>query len=91
MEYLKKNTGPYFYPATNWDARYDTLHRRYSGCLTDVLVLRQRRVFDNQNYMKCLQEDHVSLTNDPITAVKKHSILTRSGKEYPADVIVGAV
>ncbi|RAL00084.1 flavin-containing monooxygenase [Aspergillus ibericus CBS 121593] len=48
----------------------------------------KRRVFENQNYMKCLQEDHVSLTDDPITAVKKHSILTRSGKEYPADVIV---
>ncbi|KAL5041455.1 hypothetical protein BDW71DRAFT_201369 [Aspergillus fruticulosus] len=32
-------------------------------------------------------EDHISLTDNPITAVKKHSILTRLGKEYPADVI----
>ncbi|KAL4961387.1 flavin-containing monooxygenase [Aspergillus stella-maris] len=48
----------------------------------------KRRIFDNQNYMQCLQMNHVSLTNDTITAVEEHSVITETGKKYDADVIV---
>ncbi|KAL2002561.1 hypothetical protein VTN02DRAFT_6510 [Thermoascus thermophilus] len=48
----------------------------------------KRRVFDNDNYISCLQRDHVHLTDDPIVALQPRSVLTKSGKQYPADVIL---
>ncbi|KAE8337339.1 hypothetical protein BDV24DRAFT_154412 [Aspergillus arachidicola] len=48
----------------------------------------KRRVFDHDGYISCLNRDNVHLTNDPITALKEHSVLTQSGRTYPADVIV---
>jgi hypothetical protein len=53
-----------------------------------LIIGIQRRVFDNSKYVKCLQRDNVYLTDDPITALHPHSLLTKSGRKYPADVIV---
>ncbi|KJK62990.1 TrkA [Aspergillus parasiticus SU-1] len=48
----------------------------------------KRRIFDHDGYISCLNRDNVHLTNDPIVALKEHSVLTQSGITYPADVIV---
>ncbi|KAJ6021061.1 hypothetical protein N7540_006565 [Penicillium herquei] len=54
-----------------------------------TLSLRnQRRVFDTCNYVSCLQRSNIHLTDDPIAAVHQRSIMTKSGKLYPADTIV---
>ncbi|KAL2861236.1 flavin-containing monooxygenase [Aspergillus lucknowensis] len=48
----------------------------------------KRRVFDKAKYIPCLQNDRLLLTNDPIVAIQESSVLTQSGKAYPADTIV---
>ncbi|KAJ5653851.1 monooxygenase [Penicillium lividum] len=48
----------------------------------------KRRVFDNDGYIPCLRRENVHLTADPIVAIQPRSVLTRSGKSYPADTIV---
>ncbi|KAJ5109098.1 hypothetical protein N7456_005773 [Penicillium angulare] len=48
----------------------------------------RRRIFDNSKYVGCLQRSNVHLTDDPIASLRPRSILTKSGKEYPADTIV---
>ncbi|GCB21930.1 uncharacterized monooxygenase y4iD [Aspergillus awamori] len=50
----------------------------------------RRRVFDNDGYLKCLQRPNVDITNDPVVAVEEQSIITQSGKRFPADLIVFA-
>lgn len=45
-------------------------------------------MFDNCKYASCLQRSNVHLTDDPITAIQPRSIQTKSGQEYPADIIV---
>jgi cation diffusion facilitator CzcD-associated flavoprotein CzcO len=47
----------------------------------------KRRVFD-PGYLGCLHRDNVHLTNDPITKIEPTEVVTKSGKHYPADVIV---
>lgn len=51
-------------------------------------LLNQRRVFDSYNYVSCPQRSNIHLTDDPITAVRPRSVLTKSGREYSADTIV---
>ncbi|KAJ5745896.1 monooxygenase [Penicillium odoratum] len=48
----------------------------------------ERRVFDNDGYIPCLRRENVHLTADPIVAIQPRSVLTRSGKAYPADTII---
>ncbi|KGO36947.1 hypothetical protein PEX1_056510 [Penicillium expansum] len=48
----------------------------------------RRRIFDNNRYISCLQQRNIHLTDDPIVKVSSHSILTKSGQEYPADAIL---
>ncbi|KAJ5701169.1 monooxygenase [Penicillium malachiteum] len=48
----------------------------------------KRRVFDNDRYIPCLHRANVHLTADPIVAIQPRSVLTKSGKVYPADTIV---
>ncbi|KAJ5760001.1 hypothetical protein N7520_007157 [Penicillium odoratum] len=47
-----------------------------------------RRIFDNAKYIGYLQRNNIHLTDDPIVALRSHSVLTKSGQEYPADVIL---
>ncbi|KAJ5364366.1 uncharacterized protein N7496_010079 [Penicillium cataractarum] len=70
--YIKKNAPEEYWPL---------LMPKYEiGC--------KRRVFDSCKYVSCLQRSNVHLTDDPITALRPRSILTKSGREYPADTIV---
>jgi cation diffusion facilitator CzcD-associated flavoprotein CzcO len=48
---------------------------------------QKRRVFDT-DYLATLNRDNVHLTNDPISYITPTSLITKSGKEYPADVII---
>ncbi|KAE8370350.1 hypothetical protein BDV27DRAFT_170056 [Aspergillus caelatus] len=50
----------------------------------------QRRVFDHDGYISSLNRENVHLTSDPIIDLKERSVLTRSGRKYPADVIFDA-
>jgi len=47
----------------------------------------KRRVFDT-DYLKCLHDDKILLTNDPLVQINEKSVTTKSGKEYPTDVII---
>ena len=49
----------------------------------------KRRVIDS-NYLASLHNPKILLTTDSCVQVKEHSIVTKSGAEYPADVIVYA-
>jgi len=49
----------------------------------------KRRVFDT-GYLECLHNPKMTLSNDAITEIKERSVLTKSGKEYPTDVIIYA-
>lgn len=49
----------------------------------------KRRIFDS-DYLKCLHDPKILLTDDPLVQIKEKTVLTKSGKEYPADVIVYA-
>ncbi|KAL4947944.1 hypothetical protein BDW69DRAFT_189723 [Aspergillus filifer] len=48
----------------------------------------KRRVFDKAKYIPCLQNPRLHLTDDPIARVCESSVVTKSGKHYPADAIV---
>jgi hypothetical protein len=48
---------------------------------------QKRRVFDT-DYLQCLNRENVLLTNDLVTRVTPTSVITTSGKEYEADVII---
>ncbi|KAL4931688.1 flavin-containing monooxygenase [Aspergillus undulatus] len=48
----------------------------------------KRRVFDKAKYIPCLRNNKLRLTDDPIVRVCESTVLTQSGAEYPADVIV---
>lgn len=48
----------------------------------------KRRVFDSSKYIGHLQRSNIHLTNDPIVAFRSKSVLTKSGQEYPADVVL---
>ncbi|KAL4784190.1 hypothetical protein BJX76DRAFT_347993 [Aspergillus varians] len=48
----------------------------------------KRRIFDKAKYIPCLQDDKLHLTDDAIVSIGEYSIVTRSGRSYPADTIV---
>ncbi|PLB39788.1 flavin-containing monooxygenase [Aspergillus candidus] len=48
----------------------------------------KRRVFDNDGYVATLHRANVHVVDDPIVSLLEQSALTKSGKVYPADVIV---
>lgn len=48
----------------------------------------QRRIFDHDDYIQALNRQNVHLTNDPIVAFHERSVLTKSGAQYPVDVVV---
>jgi hypothetical protein len=54
----------------------------------NLLNSKQRRILDNNKYMKTLHNPKMLLTNDPIVSVRSDSILGASGKDYSADFIV---
>lgn len=47
----------------------------------------KRRVFDT-DYLPTLHDPKMTLTNDPLVQIKEKTVLTKSGKEYPAEIIV---
>lgn len=49
----------------------------------------KRRVFDT-DYLPSLRRDNVELETDPLVEIKENSVVTKSGKELKADVIVMA-
>ena len=55
----------------------------------DYLVGCRRRVHSN-NYLECLHKDNIELVKDDVVELKEKSVVTRSGKEFPADVIIYA-
>ncbi|KAL4915993.1 FAD/NAD(P)-binding domain-containing protein [Aspergillus aurantiobrunneus] len=54
----------------------------------DYEVGCKRRVFDHDGYVAALNRDNIHLTDDEIAALHEHSVLTKAGRKYPADVIV---
>ena len=48
---------------------------------------QKRRVFD-ASYLTCLNRENVHLTNDPISHLTSRTLVTKSGKEYSADIII---
>lgn len=48
----------------------------------------QRKILD-PGYLKALHRENVYLTDDRIVSLSKGGLVTKSGKQYPADVIVG--
>ncbi|KAJ5105583.1 hypothetical protein NUU61_002930 [Penicillium alfredii] len=48
----------------------------------------RRRVFDNDNYVRCLKRDNVHLTNDPVVALHERSVLANGFAltQYDTDV-----
>jgi cation diffusion facilitator CzcD-associated flavoprotein CzcO len=47
----------------------------------------KRRIFD-PGYLATLKLDNVHMTNDPLAQIKANSVVTKSGKEYKADVLI---
>lgn len=65
-----------------------TTPEKYHSILIPKFDLGQkRRVFDT-DYLASLNRSNVHLTNDPISHITSTSIITKSGKEYSADVII---
>jgi len=65
-----------------------TAPEEYHSILLPTYHLGQkRRVFDT-DYLASLHRENVHLTSDPISHLTPHTIVTKSGKEYPVDVIV---
>jgi cation diffusion facilitator CzcD-associated flavoprotein CzcO len=65
-----------------------TTPEKYHDILLPKYRLGQkRRVFDTE-YLECLHRENVLLTNDLVTRVTPNSVITTSGKEYEADVII---
>ncbi|KAH8883255.1 FAD/NAD(P)-binding domain-containing protein [Thozetella sp. PMI_491] len=68
--------------------RKSTPVERYWHMLTPSYPMGCRRWILDNNYLKCLHRDKMVLTDETIATVQKNSIITTTGKEYPADVIV---
>ncbi|KAK4862969.1 hypothetical protein LT330_010680 [Penicillium expansum] len=66
--------------------RHEIPAQVYSSIMSNPSL--KRRVFDNDRYIPCLHRANVHLTADPIVAIQPRSVLTESGKAYPADTIV---
>lgn len=52
----------------------------------DFKIGCKRRVMDT-GYLDCLHKDNMDVTRDGIVEIKEHTVVTKSGQEYPADVI----
>lgn len=52
----------------------------------DFKIGCKRRVMDT-GYLDCLNRDNMDVTRDGLVEIKEHSVVTKSGQEYPADVI----
>ena len=72
------------------DARYAPKFAFLQPML-NTCTWNQRQIFDNSRYLSYLQRSNISLTDDPITNLLPNSIRTKSGMEYPADVIVSGM
>ncbi|CCG83466.1 Monooxygenase [Taphrina deformans PYCC 5710] len=53
----------------------------------DFAIGCKRRVIDT-GYLDCLHKDNMDVTRDGIVEIKENSVITKSGQEYPTDVIV---
>lgn len=53
----------------------------------DFKIGCKRRVMDT-GYLDCLHKDNMFITRDPLVEIKEHSVVSKSGEEYPADMIV---
>ncbi|KAJ5537043.1 hypothetical protein N7513_010229 [Penicillium frequentans] len=84
---VRFNTGKNGVKARNESADRSNEYIRQTAPDTQLLWM-QRRIFDNCKYIGCLQRSNIHLTDDPIVAVQSHSILTKSGQEHPADIIL---
>lgn len=60
----------------------------HQTCRVTAYLRVQRRVFDNDGYLACLQRPNVHVTDDPIVRFLEQSALTKSGRMYSVDVIV---
>ena len=58
--------------------------------LPDYVCLGKRTLQDNGSWLTALKRDDVELITDPIAEIREHSVVCRSGAEYPVDVIVYA-
>jgi cation diffusion facilitator CzcD-associated flavoprotein CzcO len=62
-------------------------HKAVIPSLDEVVPGCKRRVFDT-GYLKSLQRDNVDLVTSAVTEIKENSVISKDGKEYPADVII---
>ncbi|ORY77358.1 4-hydroxyacetophenone monooxygenase [Protomyces lactucae-debilis] len=53
----------------------------------DFQIGCKRRVMDT-GYLDCLHRDNMDVTRDGLVQIKENSVVTKSGQEYPADVII---
>ena len=53
----------------------------------DFKIGCKRRVMDT-GYLDCLHKENMYITRDPLVEIKEHSVVTKSGEEFPADMIV---
>lgn len=53
----------------------------------DFKIGCKRRVMDT-GYLACLHKDNMDVTRDGLVEIKENSVVTKSGVEYPADMIV---
>lgn len=54
--------------------------------IPDFSIGCKRRVMDT-GYLDCLHEGNMDVTRDGLVEIKENSVVTKSGEEYPADVI----
>jgi cation diffusion facilitator CzcD-associated flavoprotein CzcO len=65
-----------------------TAPQKYHPLLLPTYPLgSKRRVFDTE-YLSSLHRENMLLTDDPITQVLEKGVLGKSGRVYPADVII---
>ncbi|KAH8646864.1 hypothetical protein BX600DRAFT_420747 [Xylariales sp. PMI_506] len=65
-----------------------TAPEHYVPLLTPSYDLGCRRRILDHKYLKTLHNQKVHLTNDPIASIRPKSVVTASGVEYPADLII---
>jgi cation diffusion facilitator CzcD-associated flavoprotein CzcO len=60
------------------------------AALTPNYALGCKRVLISSDFYEAIQRPNVELVTDPISEVREHSLLTASGAERPADVLIYA-
>lgn len=68
-------------PKKYWDALIPTQKEVMVGC--------KRRILD-EDYLKCLNQDHVNLERSKIARIESDAAVTADGRRLPADVIIMA-